>query len=77
MRYQQLVLFPRPPKPPPGPLLHRWVWRSFWPSECSRCYRLWPDGAPVWEMTHEVCPGPALDMGFNDYSDVYLIWLDG
>lgn len=27
MRHHQLLLFPRPPKPP-EPLRHRWLWHS-------------------------------------------------
>jgi hypothetical protein len=36
---------------------------------------IWPPGASVVEMTTQVCPGPALDMGYNDYRDVELVWL--
>jgi len=26
-------------------------------------------------MTTQVCPGPVLDMGFNDYSDPEMVYL--
>ena len=73
MRHHQLLLFPRP-KPEPGPLRHRWIWFPWW-SECARCYQIWPPGAGVVEMTTQVCPGPVLDMGYNDYSDPEIIYL--
>ena len=77
MRFHQLLLFPRSevPAPPPGPLRHRWIWHSIWPSECARCFALWPAGVPAGDVLRQVCPGPALDMGFNDYRDVELVWL--
>jgi hypothetical protein len=74
VRYCQLLLFPRPPRTP-EPLRHRWQWHPVWPSECSRCFALWPPGASVTEMTTQECPGPVLDTGFNDYSDPEIVYL--
>lgn len=72
MRHQQLLLFPRP-EPAPEPLRHRWHWFPFRDSECQRCFAIWPTGAPVAEMTREECPGPVLDVGYNDYRDCFII----
>lgn len=74
MRHHQLLLFPRPPKAP-EPLRHRLVWHPVWPMECARCFAMFPPGASVIEMLDQECPGPALDMGFNDYSDSGIVYL--
>lgn len=66
MRHHQLLLFPRPPGMP-EPLRHRWLWFPFRDPECRRCYKIWPPGAPVTQMTTEECGGQALDMAYNVY----------